>query len=68
MLSEGNEVGGSPSPDEVEADSVVDVLGDQLHDHVHLLYLHEEVTGLGLGAVLQAVDGNVPHQRQQLCR
>ena len=54
---------GTPSPDEVEADPVMDVFRDQLLNHVDPLDLHEQVAGLGLGAVLQAIYGNVPDQR-----
>ena len=50
------------TPGEVEAHSLIDILGNKLHNKLHPLDLHEQVTGLRLSTVLQAVDADVPHQ------
>ena len=52
-------------PGKVQAHTAIGFRGYQGGNEVYLLYLHEEVTCLGLCAVLEAVGGNVHHKVMQ---
>ena len=49
----------SCEPGEVEADTFVGILRDEVLDDINLLNLHQQVTCLRLSAVLQAVAGDI---------
>ncbi len=43
----------------------MDVLRDELGDQVHPLHLHQQVAGLRLRTVPQAIDGDVSDEREE---